>query len=215
VALARRLAVALLVLLGLVLTVAGAWLAIVLGPKGTATFSATATAPLLVGPTVVNRVDVPVTVAAHAASGPVFLGAATPKDATEAVGQAKHSFVVSSAFPSRALQLEELGTGGLEDPSGYHVWRATGTDSLTLSQDQAPQAVLVYATKGGAVDVSVSFSRTAWFLEALVALVVGLVLVGFAGGWLWQHRPRAQAAAPTPVPAIPDALPRATSGEGR
>ncbi len=187
-ALARRLVVALLVILGLALTIVGAWFAILLGPKGTATFTTTAGQPLVIGPNPLNRVAVPVTVTARAASGPVFLGAATPKDTTDAVGQAKHDIVVASAFPGRTLQVEQLGTGGLEDPSGFHVWRSTGTDTITLSQDQAPQSVLVYPTKGGPVDVSVSFSRTAWFLEALAALVVGLIVLAFAGGWLWQHR---------------------------
>jgi len=188
VALARRLVVAFLALLGLALTVAGAWFAITLGARGTVTFTSTAHQAALVGANTLNRVSVPVTVTAHAASGPVFLGAATPNDATDAVGQAQHDIVVSAAFPARALQLEQLGTGGLEDPSGYHVWRTTGTDTITLTQDQAPQAVLVYPTQGGPVDISVSYARTAWFLEALGALVVGLVVLAFAGGWLWQHR---------------------------
>lgn len=194
-ALARRLAVALLAILGLALTVLGAWFAIVLGPKGTATFTATANQPLIVGPNVLNRVSVPATVTAHAASGPVFLGAATAQDTTDAVGKNKHDFVVAAQFPARTLQVEQLGLGGLDDPSGFHVWRATGTDTLTLTQDQAPQAVLVYPTQGGPVDVSVSFSRSAWFLESLVALVVGLIVMAFAGGWLWQQQ-RAPAASP-------------------
>ena len=187
-ALARRPVVALLAVLGLVLTVLGAWAAVTLGPKGTVTFTATGNQATVIGPTTLNRVAVPVTVSAHAASGPVFIGAATPNDATAAVGQAKHEIVVSAAFPARTLQLEQLGLGTLEDPSGYHVWRSTGTDTLTLSQDQAPQGVLVYPTKGGPVDISVSYARTAWFLEALAALVLGLVVLAFAGGWLWQHR---------------------------
>ena len=187
-ALARRPVVALLAVLGLALTLLGAWFAVTLGPKGTVTFSATGNQATLIGPTTLNRVSAPVTVTAHAASGPVFLGAATPNDATDAVGQAQHEIVVSAAYPARTLQLEQLGTGTLEDPSGYHVWRSTGTDTLSLSQDQAPEAVLAYPTKGGPVDVSVSYARTAWFLEALAALVVGLVVLAFAGGWLWQHR---------------------------
>jgi uncharacterized iron-regulated membrane protein len=198
VALARRLVVAALVVLGLALTVVGAWFAILLGPTATATFTTTADQPLVIGPDPLNRVNVPVTVTAHAASGPVFLGAATPKDTSDAVGQAKHAVVVSAAFPARSLQVEQLGTGRLEDPSAYHVWRSTGTDRITLSQDQAPQAVLVYPTKGGPVDVSVSFSRAAWLLESLAALVVGLIVLTFAGGWLWQHR-RATRAVPPPT----------------
>jgi hypothetical protein len=200
VALARRLVVAALVVLGLALTVVGAWFAILLGPKATATFTTTAEQPLVIGPDPLNRVNVPVTVTAHAASGPVFLGAATPKDTADAVGQAKHAVVVSAAFPARSLQVEQLGTGRLDDPSGYHVWRSSGTDRITLSQDQAPQAVLVYPTKGGPVDVSVSFSRAAWLLESLAALVVGLIVLAFAGGWLWQHRRATRATRAVPPP---------------
>ena len=56
-----------------------------------------------------------------------------------------------------------------------------------MTQDQAPQSVLVYPSKGGSVDVDVTVARNTWFLQSLVALVVGLIVVAFAGGWLWQH----------------------------
>ena len=56
-----------------------------------------------------------------------------------------------------------------------------------MTQEQAPQAVLVYPSKGGSFDVDVTVARNTWFLQSLVALVVGLIVVAFAGGWLWQH----------------------------
>jgi multisubunit Na+/H+ antiporter MnhB subunit len=187
VALARRIAVALAALLGLALAVFGAWFAFVLGPKGAAAFHATSNAPLVIGPNVLNRVSAPVTVTATAASGPVFLGAAVPQDTDELVGQAKHNFVASADFPARTLTIEQLGTSELGDPSDSHVWRSTGEGSITLTQDQAPQSVLVYPTKGGSFDVDVTVARNTWFLQALVALVVGLIVMAFAGGWLWQN----------------------------
>ncbi len=186
-ALARRIAVALVALLGLALAVFGAWFAFLLGPKGTAAFHTTSNAPLVLGPNVLNRVTAPVTVTAAAASGPVFLGAAVPQDTDELVGQAKHNFVASADFPARTLTIEQLGSGDLGDPSDSHVWRSTGEDSITVTQDQAPQSVLVYPTKGGSVDVDVTVARNTWFLQALVALVVGLIVMAFAGGWLWQN----------------------------
>ncbi|MDQ2781147.1 MAG: hypothetical protein M3Y26_01240 [Actinomycetota bacterium] len=187
-ALARRLAVALAALVGLVLAVLGIWFAIVLGPHGTASFSATSEQPaVLIGPNILNRVAVPATVTAHAASGPVFLGASVPQDASDIVGTGRHTFTVSAAFPARTLQLETLGSQPLADPTASHVWRSSGQETITVEQNQAPEAVLAYATKGGPVDVTVSFSRGTWFLESLVLLVVGLILLAFAGGWLWQH----------------------------
>lgn len=208
-ALARRLAVALAALLGLALTVVGAWFAIILGPKGTAAFSATSDQPaVLIGPQVLNRVNVPVTVTAKAQSGPVFLGAAVPEDASQAVGQSRHNDAISVQFPARTMQLEGFGGQPMPDPSSYHVWRTTGEDTVTLSQD-APSAVVVYATRGGPVDVTVSYARSAWFLQSLVALVVGLIVMAFAGGWLWQHRHPTAEPAPDGEPA-PTAAPSHT-----
>jgi hypothetical protein len=187
VALARRIAVAVAALLGLALAVFGAWFAFVLGPKGTATFKATSNAPLVIGPNVLNRVNAPVTVSADAASGPVFIGAAVPQDVDQLVAQSKHNFVASASFPARTLTIEQLGSGDLPDPSESHIWRSSAGGSLTVTQDQAPQSVLVYPSKGGPVDVDVTVARNTWFLQSLVALVVGLIVMAFAGGWLWQH----------------------------
>jgi hypothetical protein len=199
VALARRIAVALAALVGLALVVFGAWFAFVLGPKGTAAFHATSNAPLVIGPNVLNRVQAPVTVSANAESGPVFVGAGVPQDVDELVGTSKHNVVASASFPARTLTIEQLGTEELADPSDSHIWRATGEGSLTVTQDQAPQSVLVYPTKGGSVDVDVTVARNTWFLQSLVALVVGLIVLAFAGGWLWQNwrTPPAEATEPT------------------
>ena len=38
-----------------------------------------------------------------------------------------------------------------------------------------------------ASQVYVTVARNTWFLQSLVALVVGLIVLAFAGGWLWQH----------------------------
>jgi hypothetical protein len=170
------------------LTIVGAWFAIILGPKGTAAFSATSTQPaVLLGPNIVNRVGVPAVVTAEAASGPVFLGAATPQDATDAVGEARHEAAIAAEFPARTLKLEGFGGAPLENPSAYHVWRSNGEGTLTVAQDQAPQSVVVFATNGGPVDVTVTYARNTWFLQSLVALVVGLIVLVFAGGWLWHE----------------------------
>lgn len=214
-ALARRIAVAVAALLGLALAVFGAWFAFVLGPKGTAAFHATSNAPLVIGPNVLNRVSAPVTVTASAASGPVFVGAAVPEDVDQVVGPAKHNVVASASFPARTLTIEQLGSGDLEDPSESHVWRSTGDGSVTVSQDEAPESVLVYPAKGGSVDVDVTVARNTWFLQSLVALVVGLIILAFAGGWLWQHwhEPPTPVAPPPQVPPPLTPRPGPESGE--
>ena len=187
-ALARRIAVAVAALLGLALAVFGAWFAFVLGPKGTAAFDATSNAPLVIGPNVLNRVNAPVTVSADAASGPVFLGAAVPQDVDELVGQVEAQLRRLCVVPGphahhRAARAPVTSRTRRGPTSGARA--ADG--SITVTQDQAPQSVLVYPTKGGSVDVAVTVARNTWFLQSLVALVVGLIVVAFAGGWLWQH----------------------------
>ena len=210
-ALARRIAVALAALVGLALVVLGAWFAVLLGPKGTATFHASSNAPLVVGPNVLNRVQAPVTVTATAASGPVFVGSGVPQDVDQLVGDAKHNVVASAAFPARTLTIEQLGSGELADPSDSHIWRATGEGTITVTQDQAPQSVLVYPTQGGSVDVDVSVARNTWFLQSLVALVVGLIVLAFAGGWLWQNW---RTPAPEPAEATPPAATEEPARDG-
>lgn len=187
---ARRLAVAFVALVGLVLTVLGAWFAILLGPSGTATFTATATEPLVIGPTTLNRVAVPVTVSATSPRGPVFIATAVPQDATDAVGVARHQEVVVAEFPARTLNLATKGTTVLADPTGYDVWRATAQNTLVVSQANAPESVVVYPTTPGPVDVTLTWKRGAWFLEALAVLVIGLIILALAGGWLRQQLSR-------------------------
>lgn len=206
--LARRVAVALAALVGLALTILGAWFAIILGPKGTAAFSATSTQPaVLLGPNIVNRVAVPAVVTAQAASGPVFLGAAVPQDAADAVGQARHEAAIAAEFPARSLKLEGFEGAPLENPSAFHVWRSSGEGTLTISQDDAPQSVLVYATNGGPVDVTVTYARSTWFLQSLVALVMGLIVLAFAGGWLWHEFRTAPGIGPGEVEREPVTVP--------
>ena len=180
--------VALAALVGLLLTIVGAWFAIVLGPSGTATFSVTASEPLLITQDTLNRLDVPATVTARADSGAVFLGRAVPQDARDALGQAKHDEVVAVLLPGRSLSLATSGSGALADPSASHVWRATGQNTLVAGPENAPESVLVFATVGGATDVTVTWKRGVWFIESIALLVVGLVLLFPSGRWLWQHR---------------------------
>ena len=181
---APRLAVALVVLVGLVMAVLGAWFAITLGPDGTARFTATTTESLLIGPSVLNRVGAPVTVCATSGAGPVFVASTTPQDALDVVGTARHQEVVVAEFPARTLQLRPAGDGDLADPRSLQVWRATGEGCLVVSPDQAPSSVVVYPPAAGPVDVSMAWQRGAWFVQSIAVLVVGVLLLAGAGWWL-------------------------------
>lgn len=185
---ARRLAVALVALVGLVVAVLGAWFAITLGPSGTAKLTTTASEPLVIGPSTLNRVAVPVTVSATSQRGPVFLAVAAPQDASDLVGAARHQQVVVAEFPARTLKLATTGDAALADPTRLPIWRATGQDTLVVSQEDAPESVLVYPRSAGPVDVTLTWMRGSWFLQSVAVLVVGLVVMAFAGRWLWQRR---------------------------
>lgn len=193
----KRWAAVLAALLGLALTVVGAWFAAVVGPSGTVSFSATSSDPVLVPASVLNRVAEPVTVHVDGSgSQPVWMGVGADADATAVVGSATHQLAVGAAFPDRQLQLEGRGAGLLADPRGLDVWAATfGSDksaTTVLEQNAAPQAVLVVPPTGEAASVTVSFSRRAWFYQSLTLLVVGLVVLSFAAGVLIAHRRRAE-----------------------
>jgi hypothetical protein len=183
----RRLIGAVVALLGLVLTGLGAWFALTLGPSGTARFTATASEPLLIGPSTLNRVPEPVTVSATSPRGPVFLGVATPQDATDVVGSARHQRAVVTQFPARTLELGTAGEAALADPTRLPIWRATGQNRLVVDQEGAPESVVVYPGSPGPVDVTLTWQRGSWFRQSLVVLIVGLIILAFAGGWLWQQ----------------------------
>ena len=193
----KRWAAVLAALLGLALTVVGAWFAAVVGPSGTVSFSATSSDPVLVPASVLNRVAEPVTVHVDGSgSQPVWMGVGADADAAAVVGSAPPQLAVGAAFPASQLQLEGSGTGLLADPRGLDVWAATfGSDksaTTVLEQNAAPQAVLVVPPTGEAASVTVSFSRRAWFYQSLTLLVVGLVVLSFAAGVLIAHRRRAE-----------------------
>lgn len=205
---ARRLTVAVVALGGLVLSVMGAWSALVLGPDGRLTATGSSAGPLLVGPSVLNRVDGPVTVEATSPDGPVWLATAVPQDARDALGAGRHEEVLVVRLPSRTLQLASTGDVQAPDPRPFHVWRATGEGRLVVRQSDAPESVVVYPTGPGPVLVSLTWRQTGWFLESLAVLVVGLFVLGVAGGWLRARlRPRGgpeDAAGTRPADLEPD-----------
>ena len=192
--LARRVAVAVAALVGLtglVIAVLGLWLAFVLGPSGTASYTARATGPVVIGADILGGVDVPVTVRAHRDDGAtdpdaIFVGEARPGEVSDVVGGSRVLTVSQARFPARVLDLRPTGSGTLADPSALDVWRATGQGALRV-KDAGSNAVLVAPTGNDPVTVVVTRQHSTWFIEAVVAVVVGATVAGAAVWWLVQQ----------------------------
>jgi len=195
---ARRLVAGLAALLGLGLAAVGALLAVTLGAEGRATFTVSAAGPVVLGPSVLNRVDGPVTVEASSSAGPVWLGTAVPQDAGDAVGGARHEEVLEVQVPARTLRLATTGDVALADPRPLHVWRVTAEGRLLVRQADAPESVVAYPTTPGPVLLSVTWRQPGWFVESVAVLVTGVVLLAGAGAW-WA-RPGAVGLSGRPVP---------------
>ena len=194
--LAKRVVGGLLALLGLVLTVVGLWFAIHLGGGGTATFSSTpsGTNPVLVPQTVLNRVDGNVKVTATPRSGgTAWLAAATPSDARAVLGTTAHTTVTGVSTRPWQLESETAGSGAAPALAGTDVWRNTetgsGAVSMTIEQANAPEAVIAQATKGQLERIEVTWERKSWFVQSVIAALVGLFLLLSGASLLWSSRP--------------------------
>lgn len=217
--LAKRVAGGLLALLGVVLTVVGLWYAVHLGGSGTATFSspASGTTPVLVPQTVLNRVEGDVTVTATPRSGgTVWLAAAAPSDAKAVLGASAHTTVTGVSTRPWQLETESTGTGAAPALAGTDVWRNTetgdGAVTMTIEQANAPETVIAQATQGQIERVEVTWERKSWFVQSVIAALVGLFLLLSGLSLLWSSRgPRAAVAASEPVTAPPTTATQTTA----
>lgn len=187
----------LLALAGLALTIVGVWFATHLGGSGTARFALHPQAgrPVVVGPEVLNRVDADVTVSATAAgSGRVWMARANPSDATAVVGDTQRVQVTGVDVPAWTLRSVARGTGEAPRLGTADLWRqqvdGTGTVSLTVKQAQAPEALVVAADDGRLTSLTLAVTDKRWFVEAVVAALVGLflLLAGVVALWPRRHR---------------------------
>ncbi|KRE42000.1 hypothetical protein [Knoellia sp. Soil729] len=198
--LAKRVVGALLALLGLVLTVIGLWYALHLGGSGTATFSATSTGtnPVLVPQTVLNRVDGDVKVTATPRKGgSVWLAAAAPSDAKAVLGRSAHTTVTGVSTMPWELTTTTDGTGETPALDTSDVWRNTdagdGAVSMTVEQANAPETVIAQATTGQLARIDLTWERKSWFVQSVIAALVGLFLLLSGLSLLWSSRRDASA----------------------
>jgi hypothetical protein len=98
----------------------------------------------------------------------------------------------------RGWSLVASHTGGTRATglASSDVWRqtagGTGTVRLQVEQDRAPESVVVAAPDGGPADlgvVTVTIASRAWFFQALLLALVGLLVVAVGVGGLWHLRP--------------------------
>ena len=195
--------------LGVALAVFGAWTAVKLGPSGDAHFTATSTATgaIVVGPEVLNSLNVPVRVTAtRGDGGAVWLAAAPSTDARAVLATSAVSTVKGVHFAAGTLDLRASGAGALPDISTADVWRllakGAGSAELVVGQGRGPETAVV--TSGDAtalkdVTMTLTWADRSWFFEALAAAVIGAIIAAFALGDLWQSRPR-QVSAMRPGP---------------
>ena len=183
-----------LALLGLVLTGAGSWFAAHLGGTGTATFTARpgSTTPVLVDPSILNRIDGPVRVTATGAEGTtVWMGLASPSDADAVVGSAEHLVVTGVNMRDWSALTRSTGSGTLDAAPSADVWQrhatGQGETAMTVRQAQAPQALLIDTEAGTLETVTLSWVHKAWFVQAIVSALLGLALLAGGALLLWPR----------------------------
>jgi hypothetical protein len=210
----KRAALGVLTLAGLVLAGAGLWFLSHLGLSGSASFSAKPSSNRIVvlDPSVLNRVDSPVTITARARDGgEVWIGRATPSDAASLVGKAAATSITGVSVGGWQLETAQRGSGTAPGLSSADLWRqqaaGTGSATVTLQQENAPETVVVATASGKPADLTeltVQWERQVWSLEAIAALVLGLLLAAAGVFGLVRTRTGAQPAPRTPARRTPD-----------
>ncbi len=179
-----RVAGALLALLGLALTAVGVWFATQLGTSGTAEFSARPDTddPVIIRPAVLNRVDADVVVTATpAAGGSVWMALANPSDASAVMGGGRHVEVTGVDVRDWALRTSVRGSGEVAELGAADLWRLQedeeGPVTLTVRQESAPETLVVLADGSPLRSLTLSVTNKRWFVEAVIAALVGLFLL--------------------------------------
>ena len=197
---AKRALLAALTVIGLVLLLVGAWFTVHLGSSGSAVFRTTPArgAVVVIEPSVLNRVNRPVSVTAVAAPGTqVWMGLTTPTDAQAIVGGADRTSVTGAQVRDWSLVQARSGAGTAPELATADIWRQTasgdGRVRFDVDQGGAPESVVIAAPDGKPValtSLTVTVERSTWFFQALLVALVGLLaaVAGVAG--LWQNRRR-------------------------
>ena len=217
---AKRALLAALTVIGLVLLLVGAWFTVHLGSSGSAVLRSTPAtgAIVVVEPSVLNRVDRPVSITAVAAPGTkIWIGLTTPTDAQAIIGGADRTSVTGAHIRGWSLVGSRAGAGTAPELATADIWRQTasgdGRVRLTLDQSGAPESVVIAAPDGKPVDLTslrVTVERPTWFFQALLVTLVGLLatVAGVAGLWQSGRRRTQRPTEPSTEPSTKRADPR-------
>jgi hypothetical protein len=175
---------ALLALAGLALTVAGTWFATQVGSSGTAEFTTRpgTVDPVVIRPDVLNRVDADLVVTATpAAGGSAWMALANPSDATAVLGRGRHLAVTGVSVEDWSLRTSARGSGEVVELGVADLWRVQdegdGPVSVTVRQENAPETLVVVTDGAPLRSLTVSVTDKKWFVEAVIAALVGLFLL--------------------------------------
>ena len=200
---------ALVALSGLALAAVGVWFATELGGSGTATFTARpGTAdPVVLQPDVLNRVDAQVTVTATPSSGGrIWIALANPSDAEAVLGDARRVEATGVSVQDWVLRTASQGSGDAADLSAAELWRNQddGTEALEMTVDQAnaPETVIALAEEGTVETVTMTVENKTWFVEAVIAALVGLFLLAVGLVVVWPRRRRRTGADAGPAAGV-------------
>lgn len=184
-------------LLGVVLILAGAaalgfggWFARAVGTSGAATFTTTPPAglPVVIDAQTSARTDIPLRITATAEDGaPIMVSIASPSDAGVFLEPTRYARVTGIGIRDWVLSTSVVGSGDPVDPAAVDLWRSQTTTAGVVSIDgdleQAPETIIIITPGGEALtEVSMTWSNTAWFYQALSFVFAGLLaaLVGIA-----------------------------------
>jgi hypothetical protein len=198
--LAKRALLVALTAVGLVLLVLGLWFTAHLGLSGTATFTTkpASGSVVVLEPSVLNRVDEPVTVTAKAARGtPLWAGLASPSDADAVVGDAARTSVTGAHVSGWSLTAKRTGAGDAQAATDADIWHATrsgtGTVRITVHQSDAPESLVIADADGTPAalnSLTLSVQHSTWVFQSLLCALVGLLAAaaGIAGSWQLRRR---------------------------
>jgi hypothetical protein len=203
----KRLLSLVLVLAGVAAAVVGGWFTSRVGTSGTATFTLrpTAAAPVILEPTLLNRLTTQTVVRVTPAPGhQVWVGTGGLADTRAAVGSAELVHAEGVDVRAGRILTSTTGEGAAEAVTTADLWRrverSTSPITWTIAQSQSPDSLLVVSDRPVS-EISVSWTRKSWFFQSLVLALLGVIAVG-AGVLLLRSTTRrrtASTAEPAPV----------------
>lgn len=169
-----------------------------LGTGGEAHFVGTTRDPgvVVLPPSVVQTLDAPVEVSARRDDGgPVWMGVGRSGDVNALLRGARRTEAYGLRYPAQQITWAETRVGVPRAAATADIWRASARSSgpvrLVVEQGHGAESVVVASgdtASPSKVTTTLTWHRRTWFLEALVAAMVGLFVCAVALLFLWQRR---------------------------